>query len=58
MTDVTPRWRTSSYTYGGSNCVEAAPLSGRVAVRDSKQPDGPWLTFAPAAWREFTRRLK
>jgi len=30
----------------------------RVAVRDSKQPDGPWLAFTPAAWREFTRRLK
>jgi len=55
---VTPPWRTSSYTYGGGNCVEAAPLDGRVAVRDSKHPDGPWLAFTPAAWREFTRRLK
>jgi len=55
---VTPRWRTSSHTYGATNCVEAAPLAGRVAVRDSKDPDGPWLAFTPAAWREFTRRLK
>ncbi|NYF59329.1 hypothetical protein HDA35_005160 [Micromonospora purpureochromogenes] len=25
-----------------------------VAVRDSKDPDGPALTFAPQAWSAFT----
>jgi len=54
---VTPQWRTSSYTYGATNCVEAAPLGGRVAVRDSKHRDGARLTFTPDAWREFTRSL-
>jgi len=53
-----PLWRTSSYTYGGGNCVEAAPLGGRVAVRDSKQPDGTRLAFTPAAWREFTANVR
>ena len=54
---MTPPWRTSSYTYGATNCVEAAPLDGRVAVRDSKHPDGPRLKFTPDVWREFTRSL-
>ncbi|GAA3751016.1 hypothetical protein GCM10022225_39240 [Plantactinospora mayteni] len=28
-------------------------LPGVVAVRDSKDPAGPVLTFGPAAWRAF-----
>jgi Domain of unknown function (DUF397) len=31
---------------------------GRVAVRDSKDPDGPALAFTPQAWKAFTRRVK
>jgi hypothetical protein len=38
--------------------VEVAPLPGIVAVRDSKNPDGPALTFSRAAWRSFTTVLK
>ncbi|MEQ4301202.1 DUF397 domain-containing protein [Plantactinospora sp. B6F1] len=50
-----PRWRTSSRSNGqGGNCVEVADnLSGRVLVRDSKDRQGPTLTFGPAAWRAF-----
>ena len=53
-------WRKSSYSGGnGGNCVEIAvlPDSSR-AVRDSKNPDGPKLVFAPAAWRAFTAAVK
>lgn len=49
------RWRksTRSGTNGG-NCVEVADnLSGVVAVRDSKDPTGPVLSFGPEAWRAF-----
>ncbi|MEU0517887.1 DUF397 domain-containing protein [Streptosporangium sp. NPDC006007] len=36
------------------NCVEVATnLPGLVAVRDSKDPSGPALTFSPAAWSDF-----
>lgn len=28
-------------------------LPGVVAVRDSKDPDGPALVFTPDAWRAF-----
>jgi len=42
-------WRTSSYTGGGNGggqCVEVAALpDGRIAVRDSKCPDGAVLCF-------------
>ncbi|MET8529062.1 DUF397 domain-containing protein [Micromonospora sp. NPDC005172] len=54
--DVTgARWRRSSRSGpDGGNCVEVADnLSGLVAVRDSKDPDGPVLVFEPEAWRAF-----
>ena len=35
-------------------CVEVADnLPDVVGVRDSKDPTGPMLVFAPAAWRAF-----
>ncbi|MEO3771873.1 DUF397 domain-containing protein [Micromonospora sp. B9E7] len=46
-------WRTSTRS-GNSECVEVADnLPGVVGVRDSKDPTGPVLMFAPAAWRAF-----
>ncbi|MFD8533099.1 DUF397 domain-containing protein [Streptosporangium canum] len=53
-------WRKSSYSGGSSdNCVEVATdFSGVVAVRDSKDPSGPVLTFTPAAWRDFLKGIR
>ena len=53
-------WRKSSHSGGnGGECVEVAllPDDGR-AVRDSKDPEGPKLVFAPAMWRAFTASVK
>jgi Domain of unknown function (DUF397) len=56
MADVTRAvWRKSSYSSGnGGACVEVARnLPGVVAVRDSKDSEGPALVFAPQEWRAF-----
>jgi Domain of unknown function (DUF397) len=50
-------WRTSSHSLGNGECVEAGNGPGVVAVRDSKDPDGPVLAFPPRAWEAFTGRL-
>ncbi|MEU7710622.1 DUF397 domain-containing protein [Micromonospora chalcea] len=47
-------WRKSSHSGDEGACVEMAPLSGAVAVRDSKDPAGPVLMFPPHAWAAFT----
>ena len=51
-------WRKSSYSSPSGNCVEAATLTGGVALRDSRFPDGPALVFAGAAWDAFLRGVK
>jgi hypothetical protein len=52
-------WRKSARSNNGGNCVEVARnLPGAVAVRDSKDPDGPALIFTPADWEAFTAGVK
>ena len=51
-------WRKSSYSgSSGGQCVEVA-ASGRVFVRDSKNPDRGHLGFSAQTWREFAARIK
>ena len=53
-------WRRSSRSgSNGQNCVEVATnLPRAVAVRDSKDPDGPALVVTPADWQSFTASVK
>jgi hypothetical protein len=52
-------YRKSSRSTAAGNCVEIADLpSGHRAVRDSKDLDGPVLTFTPSAWAAFTAGLR
>lgn len=51
-------WRKSSYSGQGANCVEVAPTRDGVAVRDSKDPDGPVLAVAPKDWAAFLGQIK
>ena len=56
---VAVQWRKSSHSDDhGGDCVEVADLAPVIAVRDSKDADGPRLTFSAVAWRSFTRRVK
>lgn len=53
------RWRTSSHSGSGDQCVEVAPLARDLcAVRDSKDPAGPALVLTPDAWRAFLGSLR
>ena len=40
------------------NCVEVAFVDQAIAVRDSKDPDGPALIFTPAEWDAFVGGAK
>lgn len=52
-------WRKSSNSDNtGGQCVEVADLASAVAVRDSKDPDGPKLVFGAGAWSAFAARAK
>ena len=53
-------WRKASSSSGnGGACVEVARnLPGIVAVRDSKDPDGPTPVFSPEDWQAFTASVK
>jgi hypothetical protein len=50
-------WRKSRRSTNGS-CVELAPLTEGVAVRDSKNPDGAQLAFTRSDFRRLVVRVK
>ena len=53
-------WRKSSYSNGsGGDCVQVAlRIPEFVAVRDSKNPDGPRLVFSHDEWRTFVAAVQ
>jgi hypothetical protein len=60
-------WRKSSRSGNNGACVEIRVADrgqgpdGPVrllAVRDSKDPDGPRLHFTPRAWADFAHRIR
>ncbi len=57
--DLTTPWRKSSYSNSGANCVEVARTrSGKVAVRDSKNPDGGALSLSLDEWKTFVAEFQ
>ncbi|XDV66398.1 DUF397 domain-containing protein [Streptomyces sp. R33] len=54
----TAAWRKASYSGDtGGECVEVATQPAHIAVRDSKNPDGPAFTVSPAAFAAFVGAL-
>ena len=52
-------WHKSSYSSQDGNCVEVAGnLPGVVAIRDSKDPNGPVLVVTREEWQEFLVTLR
>jgi hypothetical protein len=58
--EVGAAWRKSSHSGGnGGDCVEVAShRPSTVAVRDSKDREGPQLAFAARAWSHFVAGIK
>ncbi len=53
------KWRKARQSDGqGGACVEVARLPQAVAVRDSKNPNGPKLLLTPDAFRAILNDLK
>jgi hypothetical protein len=53
--EIAYAWRKSSHSGSdGGDCVEVAAHPAAIHVRDSKDPEGPALTFTPAQWAAFT----
>lgn len=60
MPDLSPvRWRKSSYSTGGGNCIEVATLAdGRIAIRDSKNPASGLLVVPRAGMTAWLAAIK
>nr|WP_129844098.1 DUF397 domain-containing protein [Streptomyces sp. RFCAC02] len=54
-------WKTSSYSGSESQCVSVAdvtPTHGGIAIRDSKDPDGPALLLGRATFSAFVADIR
>jgi hypothetical protein len=56
---ITGVWTKSSYSTAGGSCVEVRRSEeGDIQIRDSKNPNGPALTFASTEWTAFISGTK
>ncbi len=46
-------WRKARRSTNSGSCVEVASVMGKIALRDSKDPDGPMLLYTPPEWMAF-----
>ncbi|CNE39393.1 Domain of uncharacterised function (DUF397) [Mycobacterium tuberculosis] len=51
-------WRKSTRTQANGQCVELAQVHEGCAVRDSKDPAGPVLTFTTHEWSALLKAIK
>jgi hypothetical protein len=51
-------WRKASYSAGNGECVEVSSRPGLVFIRDSKDPEGPVLSYSTDAFQSFLAAAK
>ena len=51
-------WRKARLSTNNGACIEVASVPGKIAVRDSKDPSGPVLVYAPEEWSAFLDAVK
>lgn len=51
-------WRKSQRSMGNGECVEVGTVGRGVAVRDSMDPEGSWLTYGAQPWQTFVTEIK
>ena len=51
-------WRKAAYSVNNGACVEVGSASSRVLVRDSVNPTGAVVVYAPTAWQAFISSAK
>jgi len=56
-------WRKAGASRANGDCVELAPIDGKmrgseIAMRDSKDPNGPVIVYSPSAFKAFIHRVK
>jgi hypothetical protein len=52
------KWRTSTRTGTGANCVEVGWHGGVFYIRDSKNRSGPVLTITHDDWKSFLATIR
>jgi hypothetical protein len=59
VSDLTgARWRKSSFSGAGNDCVELVVARIGAAVRDSKNPEAGLVAFENAGWSSFLGVVK
>lgn len=56
MSDL--QWRKARRSANNGACVEVAPASGQIFVRDSRDQDGPMVRYPMASWKVFLHDVK
>lgn len=56
--DSETTWRKSSHSSYKENCIEIAGLSHAIALRDSKDPNGPALVVSRSTFAQFVRQVR
>ncbi|MEU8269398.1 DUF397 domain-containing protein [Sphaerisporangium sp. NPDC049002] len=51
-------WTKSTYSGEAGGCVEISLADTGIAVRDSKNPNGPVLTYTDHEWDVFIQAVK